>query len=56
MDKVYENITLIDANPDALLNTKILKEGFGAYCSSADNGGGISIELAYDFQYKVASG
>lgn len=49
-------ITVIPVNPGSLLNTNMVKEGWGFHRSSADKGGDILYDLAVAEQYKNASG
>jgi len=50
------DLTVISVNPGSLLNTKMVKEGFGFHRSSADKGGDILYDLAVSEQHKNATG
>lgn len=50
------NIVVIPVNPGSLLNTKMVKEGFGRFWSSADKGGNILHDLAISEDYNNMSG
>ena len=50
------NITTIPVNPGSLLNTNMVKEGWGFHRSSADKGRDILYDLAVAEQYEKASG
>lgn len=54
--KTESNMTVIAINPGSLLNTNMVREGFGRYWSSADKGGNILYELAVDGVYADATG
>lgn len=54
--KAYENITTIAVNPGSLLNTNMVKEGYGFHRSSADKGGNILYDLAVSEEYKNSTG
>ena len=49
-------LTVIAVNPGSLLNTKMVKEGFGFHRSSADKGANILYDLATSLKYESASG
>ena len=49
-------ITVIPVNPGSLLNTNMVKEGWGFHRSSADKGGDILYDLAVAEKYQNASG
>ncbi|MEM1216360.1 MAG: SDR family NAD(P)-dependent oxidoreductase [Bacteroidota bacterium] len=50
------NLTVIAVNPGSLLNTRMVREGFGMHRSPADKGGAILYELATQEKYSSASG
>lgn len=50
------NLTVIPVNPGSLLNTRMVKEGWGFHRSSADKGGDILYDLAVLEKYSSASG
>lgn len=50
------DLTVIAVNPGSLLNTNMVKEGFGFHRSSADKGGDILSDLAVSEKYQNASG
>ena len=54
--KTLPDINAIAVNPGSLLNTKMVKEAFGNYWSSADKGANILYELAVSDDYQDASG
>lgn len=56
MTKKLENITVIPVNPASLLNTRMVKEAFGNYWSSADKGSEILYELAVSETYEGITG
>ena len=49
-------LNVIAVNPGSLLNTKMVREGFGRIWSSADKGANILYDLAVSEKYKNASG
>jgi len=49
-------LTVIAVNPGSLLNTKMVKEGFGFHRSSADKGADILYDLAILEKYENVSG
>lgn len=49
-------LTVIAVNPGSLLNTKMVKEGFGFHRSSADKGANILYDLSILDKYKNATG
>lgn len=49
-------LTVIAVNPGSLLNTNMVKEGFGFHRSSADKGGDVLHDLAISEKYENASG
>lgn len=50
------DVVVIAVNPGSLLNTKMVKEAFGKFWSSADKGANILHDLAVLDQYKEATG
>jgi len=54
--KEESDLNVISVNPGSLLNTKMVKEGFGFHRSSADKGGNILYNLAVSEKYEQASG
>ncbi len=54
--KTVQPITVIAVNPGSLLNTKMVKEGYGYHWSSADKGATILYDLAVLEQYAADSG
>ena len=54
--KTLNGITVIALNPGSLLNTKMVKEAFGKYWSSADKGAQIIYDLAVADQYEGVTG
>ena len=44
--KQHPNITIIAVNPGSLLNTNMVKEGYGYHWASADKGANILVDLA----------
>ena len=50
------NLIVIPVNPGSLLNTRMVKEGWGFHRSSADKGGNILYDLAVSDEYENASG
>ena len=54
--KNYPEITAIAVNPGSLLNTKMVKEAYGQYWSSADKGATILYELAVSERFSNHSG
>ncbi len=51
-----DGITVIPVNPGSLLNTNMVREGFGRFWSSADKGGDILYDLAVAEQYEGITG
>ena len=51
-----DNITVIPVNPGSLLNTNMVREGFGRFWSSADKGGKILYDLAVGERYEGITG
>lgn len=56
MAKQNTDITTIALNPGSLLNTKMVKEAYGKFWSSADKGADIIIDLATKAKYSISSG
>jgi NAD(P)-dependent dehydrogenase (short-subunit alcohol dehydrogenase family) len=54
--KTLKNIDVVSVNPGSLLNTKMVKEAFGNYWSSADKGADILYDLAISEDYKGVTG
>lgn len=54
--KAEPNLSIIAVNPGSLLNTKMVREGFGRFWSSADKGGNILYDLAISEEYEGVSG
>lgn len=54
--KQLDGITVIPVNPGSLLNTNMVREGFGRVWSSADKGGDILYDLAVAEQYEGITG
>jgi len=54
--KKEADITLSSVNPGSLLNTNMVKEGWGFHRSSADKGRDILYDLAVAEKYRNASG
>ncbi len=54
--KQQPNIVTIALNPGSLLNTKMVKEAYGKFWSSADKGADIIIDLATNSAYDDSSG
>ena len=54
--KVFPNISVVAVNPGSLLNTKMVREGFGRFWSSADKGGNILYDLAISEEYEGVTG
>lgn len=54
--KKHPEITTIALNPGSLLNTKMVKEAYGKFWSSADKGADIIIDLAINSKYVDHSG
>ena len=54
--KIYTDINTIAVNPGSLLNTKMVKEAYGQYWSSADKGANILYDLAISKKYDDSSG
>lgn len=56
MSQKHTDITTIALNPGSLLNTKMVKEAYGRFWSSADKGADIIIDLATNAKYKDSKG
>lgn len=56
MAKQHPNIVTIALNPGSLLNTKMVKEAYGQFWSSADKGADIIVDLATNPLYSNSSG
>lgn len=54
--KKEQDINVIAVNPGSLLNTRMVKEGYGYHWSSADKGADILYDLAVLENYKGATG
>lgn len=54
--KRHKDITTIALNPGSLLNTKMVKEAYGKFWSSADKGADIITDLATNSKYTDKSG
>ena len=54
--KKLEGITVIPVNPGSLLQTKMVKEAFGKFWSSADKGADILYDLAVSEKYNGVTG
>ena len=54
--KAHPHMTVIPVNPGSLLNTNMVREGFGTFWSSADKGGKILYDLAVSAEYEGQSG
>ena len=54
--KTFNNITVIPVNPGSLLDTNMVREGFGRVWSSADKGGDILYDLAVAEKYEGSTG
>lgn len=54
--KKLNGITVIPVNPGSLLQTKMVKEAFGEFWSSADKGADILYDLAVSEKYKGVTG
>jgi len=50
--KRHKDITTIALNPGSLLNTKMVKEAYGKFWSSADKGADIITDLATNSKYR----
>ena len=51
-----QDISVIAVNPGSMLNTKMAKEAYGQYWSSADKGADILYDLAVSEDYKGITG
>lgn len=51
-----DNISVIAVNPGSLLNTKMVAEAYGKYCSPADKGVNILYDLALSSDYAEITG
>lgn len=56
MAKTTPDIVTVALNPGSLLNTKMVKEAYGRFWSSADKGADIIIDLATNAKYAESSG
>ena len=56
MSKQHPDLITIALNPGSLLNTKMVKEAYGKFWSSADKGADIIIDLATNAAYSKSSG
>lgn len=56
MAKTIPDIVTVALNPGSLLNTKMVKEAYGRFWSSADKGADIIIDLATNAKYAESSG
>lgn len=54
--KKHRDINTIALNPGSLLNTKMVKEAYGKFWSSADKGADIIVDLAINTKYTSNSG
>ena len=54
--KTLNGTSVIAVNPGSLLNTKMVREGFGRFWSSADKGGNILYDLAVSSEYEGVTG
>ncbi|MEN0005881.1 MAG: SDR family NAD(P)-dependent oxidoreductase [Bacteroidota bacterium] len=54
--KAKTDLTVIAVNPGSLLNTRMVREGFGRVWSPADKGGAILYQLAVEEAYQNHSG
>ncbi len=54
--QAHPHMTVIPVNPGSLLNTNMVREGFGTFWSSADKGGNILYDLAVSAEYEGQSG
>jgi len=54
--ELHKDITTIALNPGSLLNTKMVKEAYGKFWSSADKGADIIVDLAINTKYIGNSG
>lgn len=54
--KEQKDISIIAVNPGSLLNTKMVKEGYGYHWSPADKGADILYNLAISEEYKGITG
>lgn len=54
--QTLKNINVIAVNPGSLLNTNMVKEGYGYHWSSADKGANILYDLAISETYKNDTG
>lgn len=54
--KKLKNPSVIALNPGSLLNTKMVQEAYGRYCSSADKGANIIYDLAVSPEYEGIRG
>ena len=54
--KVEPALSVIAVNPGSLLNTNMVREGFGRFWSSADKGGNILYDLAISNEYNGVTG
>jgi len=54
--KQLPNITVIPVNPGSLLDTRMVREGFGKVWSPAEKGGDIIYNLAVGEKHKEMSG
>lgn len=52
----YPELTIIAVNPGSLLNTKMVREGFGFSNAPADKGADILVDLAVAAEYEEHSG
>ncbi|MEM6265456.1 MAG: SDR family NAD(P)-dependent oxidoreductase [Bacteroidota bacterium] len=54
--KEHPTVAVTAVNPGSLLNTNMVREGYGRYWSSADKGGNILYDLAVAAEYEGVSG
>ncbi|MEO1258593.1 MAG: SDR family NAD(P)-dependent oxidoreductase [Bacteroidota bacterium] len=54
--KTLKDIAVIAVNPGSLLNTNMVKEGYGYHWSSAEKGGNLLYELAISEEYEGVTG